>query len=205
MARQARNKTTLGERERALRSYRHVLPSLDLKRRQLAALLRNERRTLAEGEARLQAGIDDATARLPMLAHIDEGRLARLLAAGGTSAGQDTVLGVVMPSAEVPPQDRVERETWATPAWYDVALDTLARLVDLQREIDCRHVRAAALAAALRRTVQRVNLFELQLIPQAEHAVRDIRQWLADLERAAVVRAKGARARRQRAASEEPR
>jgi V/A-type H+-transporting ATPase subunit D len=200
MAANARNKTTLGQRQRELRAYRQVLPSLDLKRRQLASLLLEERRALAEREARLDSAIGEAAARLPMLAAIDEARLVQQLAGVDVPVALVSTLGVALPVPAAPPRSPVETETWATPAWYDAALAALSTLVALRREIEWRRERVARLAAALRRTVQRVNLFELQLIPATAQAVREIHVFLADLERAAIVRAKGARSRRQRAA-----
>jgi V/A-type H+-transporting ATPase subunit D len=88
---------------------------------------------------------------------------------------------------------------WATPAWHDDAMAALDALLVRQQELHERQQRVAALEAGLTRTVQRVNLFERQLIPRAEAAMRDIRLHLADLDRAAVVRAKLARARLQAA------
>ena len=48
---------------------------------------------------------------------------------------------------------------------------------------------------AVRRITQRVNLFEKVLIPQAEKKIHRIKIYLADTERAAVVRSKIAKAK----------
>jgi V/A-type H+-transporting ATPase subunit D len=91
---------------------------------------------------------------------------------------------------------------WSTPAWHEIALEALDALLALRLEIALRRRRAALIDTAVRRTLQRVNLFERRLIPQAQQAVREIRVYLGDQERAAIVRAKNARARLHRAAEE---
>ena len=50
---------------------------------------------------------------------------------------------------------------------------------------------------AVRRITQRVNLFEKVLIPQADTNIQRIQIYLADAERAAVVRSKIAKAKRR--------
>jgi V/A-type H+-transporting ATPase subunit D len=67
-------------------------------------------------------------------------------------------------------------------------------LGELLHELDQRAQRMAAIEAALRQTVQRVNLFEQVLVPRARAEIRAIQVYLADAERTAIVRAKQGRA-----------
>jgi V/A-type H+-transporting ATPase subunit D len=73
-------------------------------------------------------------------------------------------------------------------------LQDLVRL-DIAQEV--ARVRVSKLEYAVKRTTQRVNLFDKVLIPQAEDTIRRIQIFLADADRAAVVRAKLAKQKRQ--------
>ncbi|MEM6429093.1 MAG: V-type ATP synthase subunit D, partial [Deinococcota bacterium] len=54
---------------------------------------------------------------------------------------------------------------------------------------------------AVKRTTQRVNLFDKVLIPNAQETIRRIQIFLADADRAAVVRAKLAKQKHHHRAS----
>lgn len=212
MAPPARNKSTLAQRQREWRSCEQVLPSLDMKRRQLALLLADERRALAAAEAAQEAALADTAARLPMLAADDDGAalpplllLRRARAALPPPVFESTMglsLPVVAPRSGAPTGSETAG-LWSTPAWHEIAAEALDTLLALRLEIALRRRRAALIDAAERRTLQRVNLFERRVIPQAQQAVREIRVYLGDQERAAIVRAKSARARLHGDAEEE--
>lgn len=201
MALSARNKSTLAQRQREWRSYEQVLPSLDMKRRQLAVLLAEERRALAQAEVALEAALADVAARLPMLGTVDGGAapllLRRARAAPPPTVFESTMgLGLPLVAARGDAPAGVENAgLWSTPAWHEIAVEALDGLLALRLEVALRRRRAALIDAAVRRTLQRVNLFERRLIPQAQRAVREIRVYLGDQERAAIIRAKSARAR----------
>jgi V/A-type H+-transporting ATPase subunit D len=67
----------------------------------------------------------------------------------------------------------------------------------LRVRVDIAEQRTDALAVALRRVTQRVNLFDKVLIPRAEENIRRIMIFLSDQERAAVVRSKIAKLRQE--------
>ena len=61
--------------------------------------------------------------------------------------------------------------------------------------------RVARLGQAVRRTTQRVNLFDKVLIPTAQGNIKRIQVAMADAERAAVVRSKISKGKREQAAA----
>jgi V/A-type H+/Na+-transporting ATPase subunit D len=82
-----------------------------------------------------------------------------------------------------------------TPSWIDEALVTLERLTTLRLQRRVLAEQRSLVAAELRLTSQRVNLFEKIKIPEAQEALRVIRIALGDLQAAEVVRAKIAKAK----------
>lgn len=91
---------------------------------------------------------------------------------------------------ETPPQD-----LFATPTWFDDAQQQLVRLLRLQVAHTILELQRKLVALELKRTTQRVNLFEKVKIPECRENIRVIRIFLGDLQTAAVVRGKIAKSR----------
>jgi V/A-type H+-transporting ATPase subunit D len=130
-----------------------------------------------------------AAAELPpaawaALAQVDETQPPALL---------QRILGVALPQLEAT-RWRPAPLGIALPPWADEVAQALREQHDGQRELGRRDERIRRLDAAHRRTMQRVNLFERVLVPRARAEIRSIVVRLADLERAAIVRAKRSRA-----------
>jgi len=189
MGRIALNKAALHHERDRLGTYRRFLPSLDLKRKQLMAEHAAIRRDLAglRGEAeRLRA---ESAERLPMLAFegID---LAGLVRVADVRLGEENRLGVMLPVLEDIAFAPADYGMMTRPHWVDPAVAVVRRLADLHLRAQVAARRAELMARAVRRITQRVNLFEKVLIPEAERNIARIRIFLADADRAAVVRAK---------------
>jgi len=78
----------------------------------------------------------------------------------------------------------------------DRLVDELSQMLELQVQLAVQERRVALLDEAVRKVTQRVNLFEKVLIPRARENIKRIRIYLADAERAAVVRSKIAKRKR---------
>jgi V/A-type H+-transporting ATPase subunit D len=89
----------------------------------------------------------------------------------------------------------------ATPHWVDGAIDFVRRIARQRLEITFGEERLRCLERAIRKAVQKVNLFQKVLIPTAEAEIRRIRVALADADRTAVVQSKIFKARHVRAES----
>jgi V/A-type H+-transporting ATPase subunit D len=104
--------------------------------------------------------------------------------------GSKTVAGVVVPTLENVRFTTVELSRFGTPAWVSRVLPTLRRYVKLHTEMQIIEKQFELVTRELRRTTQKVNLFDLVLIPEAKEGIRRIKIALGDLQVAAVGRAK---------------
>lgn len=190
----ALNKSTLARKRGELKLLRRVVPSLDLKRRQLMGECARARAQLVAQEERLEALFDRAAAELPMLA-VAEVRLEGIVRVHEVVVAEENVVGVRLPTLV-----RVELEEQGyplltLPAWVDGLVPLLQQTVRSQAELEVARERLRRLQRAQRRIAQRVNLFDKILIPDAEQSVRRIGIFLADAERSQVVRSKIAKRR----------
>jgi V/A-type H+-transporting ATPase subunit D len=79
----------------------------------------------------------------------------------------------------------------------DVLVDRLREAAALRIRAEVAGERVRILSQAVRRVTQRVNLFERILIPNAKRNIQRIQIFLGDIERAAVVTSKLAKAKQQ--------
>lgn len=196
MARVPLSKSQLSREKENLVSYGRYLPALDLKRQQLMTERARARRDIAEVEAKIAAAITEAGETIPMLA--DRGvaldGLARL---GVVRTATQNIAGVRLPVVEhveviLEPYGRMVR-----PHWVDTVVAKLAIAIRLRAEARIAARRLEMLEMAVVRITQRVNLFDKVLIPRARENIRRINVYLGDAERAAVVRAKIAKKKRE--------
>jgi V/A-type H+/Na+-transporting ATPase subunit D len=193
VSRVSASKHELKAQREALARYQRYLPTLRLKQQQLQIELRRVDvavEAAAEEEARLRRA---TSAWIEVWAEPQP--LHAWLAIEGIDGGETSVAGVSLPTFEgvtwrrrVPPLD-------ATPAWVDDALSVLEKLLELRLRRRVLAEQRSLLADELRRTSQRVNLFEKVKIPAAQDALRVIRIALGDQQAAEVVRAKIAKAK----------
>ena len=198
----ALNKTTLDRLRKHLAVYRRVLPSLDLKRRQLSADLATARARLAASQRELEGAVERAAARLPMAAN-EQIALSALLRLTAVRLTEERHLGLALPRIDGVDWDIAAYSRLAKPHWVDPLISELRTIGELRLRLQVLHERELRLQAGLRQTIQRINLFDKLLIPRTERDVRRIRVALADAERDAIVRAKTAKARH--AGTETPR
>jgi V/A-type H+-transporting ATPase subunit D len=196
MARVSLNKATLTSQTKQLRAYQEFLPSLDLKRRQLIAEQRKARRALDEIQDALSEIEQAVRAGLPMLSNyrIDLTSIARL---SGVELGEENVLGTRLPVIRAA---RVEVRPYgllAKPHWVDRLVDHLRKALELRVAQQVAARRLFLLDAAVKTVTQRVNLFDKVLIPRTRQNIKKIRIYLSDGERAGVVRAKLAKAKKR--------
>lgn len=193
MSRVRASKHELKRQRDALARYQRYLPTLRLKQQQLQVELRRVESLLhevSEQEATLRRDLETWielwVEPLPFGAY---------LALEDVERGETSVAGVSLPTLEGLRWRRLPPPLDTTPAWIDEALDTIERLLTLRLQRGVLAEQRSLLAAELRLTSQRVNLFEKVKIPEAQEALRVIRIALGDLQAAEVVRAKIAKAK----------
>lgn len=200
MARLALNKASLHREAARLKTYARVLPSLDMKRRQLIA----ERAKALEEQKRLHgelsAALDTTARQLPMLAnrHIDLGKLVSLKA---VHTDEENLLGTRLPAFQKVDIVTAPYPWMGLPHWVDDYMVAMKQYLELAARMAVQRRRVALLQYAVTRITQRVNLFEKVLIPRSRENIRRLRIYLADQERAAVVRAKLAKNKRRESLS----
>jgi len=196
MARLSLTKASLTKEKSLLRTFQDVLPSLDMKRRQIGAEREKARRLLAEAQEKEAAIEPDLAARLPMVANtaID---LSDLVAIAALEIGEENLMGTRLPvlqrlSFRVSPYGVLSK-----PFWVDALVVVLQQAMEQTIRIQVARRRVDALEQSERIVTQRYNLFDKVLIPRARQNIRKISIYLADAERAGVVNSKIAKRKKE--------
>jgi V/A-type H+-transporting ATPase subunit D len=174
----------------ALARYERYLPMLKLKQQRLQVMLREvaqERREAEQSRKEMEevirhyqsvlqdrAGVPLETWAQPSKIEVDERNVA----------------GVTIPifrDVTFPP---ARYSLFATPPWVDQALADLRERSRRQARVDVLRREEQLLRRELTRIIQRVNLFEKIMIPEAREAIRRIRIKLGDEMADAVGRSK---------------
>ena len=194
MAKVKLSKNSLQIQRTQLALYKRLLPSLDMKRRQLSVEL-EKARTEYEKARRL---VDELDAKikheLPMLAST-EMDLSGLVKLKRCVMEDENVVGVHMPVLRSIEVEITEYSMMSRPAWVDLLVARLQIATEQRMRVQVAALRLKVLGKSLRQITQRVNLFERILIPEAKSNIRKIRNFLGDLERDTVVRSKLAKSR----------
>jgi V/A-type H+-transporting ATPase subunit D len=200
MARLALSKSSLSVQNRRLKTFERYLPSLDLKRRQLIAERAKAARAIEATEAEITELRRLVEEGLPMGSN-EEVNIENLVHIVRLELGEENVMGVRLPLVKEVELKRADYSLLAKPEWVDNFAWRMEEMLQLRLRIQVEQRRLALLDEAVRTITQRVNLFDKVLIPQARDNIRRIQIFLADGERAAVVRAKIAKGKRAREAA----
>ena len=193
MSRVKHTKNELKAQRDSLKRFKRFLPTLLLKKQQLQVETRNLEVKLREKEEeetelrrQLASWIQLFAEDIELTAYL---QLTRIDTSTGNIAGVNIpVLENLEFATEVP-------DLLRTPAWIDDGQRVLKELVALRVELDILHQQQELLSDELRRTTQRVNLFEKVKIPEAQENIRVIRIFLGDEQTAEVARAKIAKSK----------
>ena len=178
--------------------YERFLPSLDLKKQQLTAESKKTDLELTAAEQGAGMASRSLSGLLPILGAATM-KLSGLVRIIRVDVGEEDVLGVRLPVLRAVEFHTDEYSTLATPFWIDNLVRCIKEVAAYRIRLHVYRERAARMREAVRRITQRVNLFEKVLIPNARRDIARIRIFLDDIERAAVVTSKIAKAKRARA------
>jgi len=193
----ALNKTALKQQRDHLAMYKRFLPSLDLKRQQLMAGYQRAKSVLAATQREIEELVASQGGLFALLG-ASEQDFSSLLQIESADIDEENLLGVRLPVLGEVRFHVTEYSMLAKPFWVDFLVELLQAMARLNLRRSVEHRRVRQLNDAVRRITQRVNLFEKVLIPQAKKDIKRIRIYLADGERAAVVRSKIAKAKQHR-------
>ncbi len=197
MARLAYSKASLSKESAKLKRYKQFLPSLDLKRQQLAAERKKAFVTLTQVEREIDQCYQKSAQMLPMLADKSI-HVQNLVKVSKLEMAEENIVGVHLPVIEKLTIDVQEYSLFTEPHWVDQLVVQLKKMLQLKIQLQVEQQRVASLTEALKKVTQRVNLFDKVLIPKAQQDIRKIRIYLSDMERAGVVRAKSTKQKRLR-------
>jgi V/A-type H+-transporting ATPase subunit D len=189
MAKLALSKSGLQKQREDKRLYERVLPSLDLKRMQISGELKRARQQLAEAEAEVEKLNDRVAEQLPMLAN-REIDVAGLVQVESFRIEEENLVGVKLPKLVEIKCHVAEYSMLAKPHWVDMLVEQIKQMVEQKTRVQVAAERVRLLEQAERKITQRVNLFDKILIPTAKINIQKSQIYLADAERAAVVRSK---------------
>ena len=195
MAKVALSKASLQKERENLKLYERILPSLDLKRMQLTGELARARQLLLQDQEEVKRVASLIAEQLPMLANreIDLGGLVKV---SSVHVEEENVVGVKLPLLKEVEVTVEDYSMLAKPHWVDAYVEQLKQMLHVLAKVKVSEARIEQLSHAVRRITQRVNLFDKILIPETKKNIKRVQIFLADMERAATVRSKIAKAMR---------
>lgn len=184
-----------------LKQFQRYLPTLQLKKQQLQAVVMQAAAQLEQVERQRQAavaGLDDWVA---VFAENDsfppDKRLETLVRPRSVVCGQENIAGVTVPVFQELAFEDIQYDVSDYPLWVDTAAVRLREIAGLDAMAKTLRQRVTLLERELRATAQRVNLFEKVKIPEAKENIRVIGIYLGDQQTSAVVRGKIAKKKLQ--------
>ncbi len=184
-----------------LKQFQRYLPTLQLKKQQLQAVVMQAAAQLEQVERQRQAavaGLDDWVA---VFAENDsfppDKRLETLVRPRSVVCGQENIAGVTVPVFQELTFEDIQYDVADYPLWVDTAAVRLREIAGLDAMAKTLRQRVTLLERELRATAQRVNLFEKVKIPEARENIRVIGIYLGDQQTSAVVRGKIAKKKLQ--------
>ena len=197
MPRLSLTKASLTKQKKQLKTFERVLPTLDLKRRQLIVERSKAQEVLAQSQKQLAALESAIPKKLPMLSNqlVD---LTDIVKVAGVELGEENVIGTRLPKIN---QVQIQVRDYALlgkPFWVDRLVELLKSAQEITIDIQVFQQRVALLHQAERVVTQRFNLFDKVLIPKTKANIKKIQIYLADAERAAVVNSKLAKRKQEK-------
>ena len=187
-----------------LKQFQRYLPTLQLKKQQLQAVVMQVTAQLEQVARQRQAavaGLDDWVA---VFAENDsfpaEKRLDALIRPRHVVCGEQNIAGVTVPVFQELSFEDIQYDVADYPLWVDTAAVRLREIARFDAMSKVLRRRAELLERELRSTAQRVNLFEKVKIPEAKENIRVIGIYLGDQQTSAVVRGKIAKKKLQEVA-----
>ena len=193
----ALSKSSLQQQRDKLRLFERFLPSLELKRQQLMAEYKKALEALAEAERGADKASRSLAGLLPILGSTPM-KLSGLVSVRRVDITDEHLLGLRLPMLRAVEFDEKPYSILSTPVWLDELVACIKDVATYRLRLQVYRARVSRMEGAVRRVSQRVNLFEKVLIPNARRDIARIKIFLSDIERAAVVTSKIAKAKRAR-------
>jgi len=188
MAKLRLTKNELKKQKEALKRFIRYLPTLELKKQQLVVEIKKIDEMVKELELKIEGIEKDVDTWVGLFA--EEVSLESLLKIKNVNTDVTNIAGIDIPLFNSVEFDEKAYDYMTTPLWVDKALSITKELISLRVQIQVYIIQQKILKEELRVTVQRINLFDKVMIPQAKNHIRIIQIYLGDLQTAEVVRGK---------------
>ncbi len=196
MARLSLTKASLTKQKGLFKTFQDVLPSLDLKRRQLSAEQVKVRKILAECQQKLEALEQGIAQEIPMMSN-ELVNLENIVKVTEVELVKENVVGTRLPKVKEVKIQVLPYALLGKPVWVDRLVELLKTALELQIAAQVARQRLELLNKAERTVTQRFNLFDKVLIPKTKANIKKIQIYLADAERAGVVNSKIAKRKKE--------
>ena len=188
MAKLRLTKNELKKQKESLKRFIRYLPTLELKKQQLVVEIKKIDEMVKELELKIEGIEKDVDTWVGLFA--EEVSLESLLKIKNVNTEVTNIAGIDIPLFNSVEFDEKAYDYMTTPLWVDKALSIMKELISLRVQIQVYIIQQKILKEELRVTVQRINLFDKVMIPQAKNHIRIIQIYLGDLQTAEVVRGK---------------
>lgn len=189
------NKSELTRLKREEKTFLQFLPVLKLKQEQLQIEQLKVRRQLRQAQAELERAKADCMSVVALLPDPSALDVVGLCRARKFVVGEKSVAGVRVPTLEKVEYPDFQLSRFGSPPWLVRGLSKLRDLVKASAEISILKQQFDAITRELKKSTQKVNLFEKVLIPETKEAIKRIKIALGDEQVAAVGRGKIAKSK----------
>jgi V/A-type H+-transporting ATPase subunit D len=186
-------KTELRAQQVKLAQLMKYLPTLQLKKAMLQAVVNESKLEIQELERQYEKehnASDTYNSLLALKTSVDPMNAVKIQKVKKRS---ENIAGVEVPIFEGIDFAAFEYSLMDTPVWFDIAVTGIRNLTTIRVKIQTVMEKKKALEEELRLVTIRVNLFEKVLIPRAIKNIKKIKVFLGDQDLAAVSRAKVAK------------
>jgi V/A-type H+/Na+-transporting ATPase subunit D len=202
MAKIKMTKTEMKTQRDALKQFMRFLPTLQLKKQQLQMEIRKSQELLRKNEAAAEALRQQLGSWIALFGTADTvEKLTALICLEEVRTGESNIAGVQVPVFDGVKFKVAAYDLFSEELWLDNAIEAIQQLISIQEEHKIIEEQYNLLAAELRTTTQRVNLFEKVKIPECNDNIRRIRIYLGDMDTSAVARSKIAKGKAREVAA----
>lgn len=186
------NKVSLREQKQKMALYLRFLPALEARKQQFLMQLGVVRKDI-DVEKEVLAALKDDLSTWSALIRDMEVSLMPQLAIRQVRVSVRNVAGLKIPLFEEVVFDNPPYSLFATAYSFEMVLERLREAIRLREKMTVLRKQEQILSEGLRKTSQRINLYEQRLIPECREAIRKIAVYLQDQQAAAVGVAKVAK------------
>ncbi len=186
------NKVSLREQKQQLGMYQRFLPALEARKQMFLLQLAEARRQSRAKRDQLRAAMDKAGELAGLLRQMDT-LVTPHLKVERVDSSMKNFAGLKVPHLERVVFAERSYGLFETPYAFEGVRDTLRSLIVLGTEIKFLERQEELLNEGLRKTSQRINLYQQRLMPDCRDAIRRINVYLQDQRAVAVGVAKVAK------------